>query len=126
MRGGPDVRHGGGAGAQRGAAGGQPQRARHRARFDCTIQCTLPRQYDTVLLSKVTIEGSSHRENSSTDIFLLSSLIPTEKGMRARFKGHRLPTYVSPHTDAVRMWTSVGSETTDDDVLWRMLTIRSL
>ena len=23
---------------------------------------------------------------------------------------HRLPTYGSPHADAIRMWTSVGSE----------------
>ena len=43
----------------------------------------LPRQYDTMLLSKVAIEGSYDRENSSTDIFLLACLIPTVERMRA-------------------------------------------
>ena len=33
--------------------------------------------------------------------------------MRAIQGSHRLPTYGSPHTDAIRMWTSVGSETTE-------------
>ena len=30
--------------------------------------------------------------------------------MRAIQGCNRLPTYESPHTDAIRMWTSVGSE----------------
>ena len=30
--------------------------------------------------------------------------------MRAIQRSNRLPTYGSPHTDALRMWASVGSE----------------
>ena len=54
--------------------------------------------------------GSADRENSSTDIFLLACLIPTVTGTRAIQECHRLPTYGSSHADAIRMWTSVASE----------------
>ena len=47
------------------------------------------------------------------DISLLSCLIPTVERLRAIQGCRRLPTYGSPHTDAIRMWTSVGSETTE-------------
>ena len=57
--------------------------------------------------------GSSDRENSSKDTFLLSCLIPTVERMRAIQGCYRLPTYGSPQTDAIHMWTSVGSETTE-------------
>ena len=61
----------------------------------------LPRQYDTILLSKVAIEGcSDHNEPSNQNNRMVTIL------RRTSFR--RFLTYRSPHTDSIRMWTSEG------------------
>ena len=61
------------------------------------------------------IEG--WRENSSTDLRYATVEGTPHSYAMLRVEGLRdaiaMPTFGSPHADAIRMWTSVGSETTE-------------